>query len=170
MYRPSTVIPLFREISRSMGECVSLPILITRAEGNQKVILGQEAGPTCLPPVEERLSREVLQVVVVSKNNKQTLKRVKINMPFLQTHHNCKKFFISYSIIRLGRGHSFRQEGNRVQDSFAILKVFLRQDSGNNIIRGVSLQYGFQSGVKVLQDWGSTESFLEFVEYLLTFR
>ena len=57
-----------------------------------------------------------------------------------------------------------------MQDSFAILEVFLRQDSGNNIVRGICFHYGFKGGVKVLQNWGSTESSFEFIEYLLTLK
>ena len=57
-----------------------------------------------------------------------------------------------------------------MQDGFAILKVFLRQDSGYNIVGGISFQYGFQGGVKVLQDWDSTEALFEFIEYLLAFE
>ena len=56
-----------------------------------------------------------------------------------------------------------------MQHSLAILKVFLKQDSGNNIVGGIDFQYGFNGRVEVLYDWGSTESFLKFIKYQLTF-
>jgi len=61
----STIIPLFREISRSAGKSISFAVVLSRMKEDLKVILGDFLGPSGLPTREKSLRSKGLQVVVI---------------------------------------------------------------------------------------------------------
>ena len=87
MNRAATAIPLTRQISRSAGQGVSFTIGFSRTELNVELVLGQEAGPPSLSPIEEGFGGEVLQVMVICEDRE--FNTVQVHVPLLETGYDC---------------------------------------------------------------------------------
>ena len=88
--RAGTFIPLFREISRSSGKCVSFAVLSTKLENNLEVVLGKFLSQSNLLAREKGLGCECLQVVVVGDDGEGTWELVQVHVPFFKAKHDSK--------------------------------------------------------------------------------
>lgn len=66
--RSVTPIHLSGVVFRHSGEGICFSVLFSRAELDREVIFGKVSGPLCLSSVQEFLSHELLEVVVMVEN------------------------------------------------------------------------------------------------------
>ena len=82
----TTAIPLIRQISRSASQGVSFAVGLSRTKLNVELVLGQEAGPPSLSPIEEGFGGKVLQVMVICEDRK--FNTMQVHVSFFQASHN----------------------------------------------------------------------------------
>ena len=83
----ATAIPLTRQITRSAGQGVSFSISLPGAELDVELVLGQEASPSSLSPIEQGFGGEVLQVMVICEDRE--LNAMQVHVPLLKTGYDC---------------------------------------------------------------------------------
>ena len=86
---------------------------------------------------------------------------MQIHVPFLKTGHDCQEFLITNTIVAFRRGHFFRQECNRIQNTTGFrlcrVRVSLRQDTRYHIIGDIRFKDCLKLRVEVFQDRSCTE-------------
>ena len=81
---------------------------------------------------EEFCGIEVFKGFVICNNLDLVYRSLKVGVPFLESHKDCKEFFIVDFVVYFGGLHSLGEEGNRVD--FVGIGIKLGKDCSNSIV------------------------------------
>ncbi|KAG5334843.1 hypothetical protein C0989_002802 [Termitomyces sp. Mn162] len=149
----------------SGDEGIRLCAKLTGAVVDGEVIFGEGFGPAGLLVAELLGSGEVLEIVVVRVDLDAVQSSSEVGPLLLEGFDNGKKFFIIDVVVELCGDHQLGVKGNRSE--ILSTAVHLGEYSSYGIVRGMAFEDYEQGGVKVAEDWGRSESFLEEGEYTL---
>ncbi len=106
--------------------------------------------PPDLPRAQGFQVHEVLEVVVVSKNNNFMLAVLQVVSPSLESFNNCQQLFVVGFIPSLYRNHLSREQGYRMP-SARIIRGQLIENSTNSIARSIRLNLDMTLRIEMIE-------------------
>ena len=132
-----------------LGQCVCLDVLGTWSVREGKHKTGDKHGSPCLTRIQSPHCPDVLQIAVVSTDEKGVFSPLKPMSPHLQSFNDSQQLQVPHIIVSLRRAELLREESTGAE--FQWRTRALREHSSYPSLGGVHLHYEDQRGIRMRQ-------------------